>query len=147
MIQTAMKHWLRLLLGVLGAALLIVGVREIVKGQLRNKREVVYQATLESYQQVLKPGMTRKRVEDYLRARHQTFTQSCCVDTKEFRKHSWDDLAKIGAEDAPWFCSENAIYVAFQFADSPVPHKEMWRADDLDILETVAIYRRPEICL
>jgi hypothetical protein len=147
MIQIAMKHWLRLLVGALGAALLIMGIRQIVKGQLRKKREVVYQATSQSYQQVLKPGTTRKQVENYLRARNQTFTQSCCVGTKGFPKHSWDDLAKIGAEDAPWFCSENAIYVAFQFADSPLPHTEMWRADDLDTLKSVAIYRRLENCL
>jgi hypothetical protein len=37
--------------------------------------------------------------------------------------------------------------VAFQFADSPLPHTEMWRADDLDTLESVAIYRRLENCL
>jgi hypothetical protein len=27
-----------------------------------------------------------------------------------------DDLAKIGEEAVPWFCSENYVYVAFQFS-------------------------------
>jgi hypothetical protein len=142
-----MKRWLRLLLVLLCAVLLIIGIRHIVKGQLQKRREVVYQATLQSYQQVLKPGISRKEVEDYLRERKQTFTQSCCVDRKEFPKRSRDDLVKIGAEDAPWFCSENAVYVAFQFADSALPHKDMWSADDLDSLKSVAIYRRLEDCL
>jgi hypothetical protein len=142
-----MKRWLRILLGLLCGVLLIIGIRFIVKGQLRKRREIVYQTTLWSYQQALKPGISRKEVEDYLRERKQTFTQTCCVDPKESRKRSWDDLVKIGAEDAPWFCSESAVYVAFQFADSSLPRKDIWSADDLDSLKSVAIYRRLEGCL
>jgi len=33
----------------------------------KEKREAAYQAKLQSYSDVLKPGMTRKNVEDYLR--------------------------------------------------------------------------------
>jgi hypothetical protein len=142
-----MKRWLRLLLGLLCAVLLIIGILHIVKGQMQKRREVVYQTSLQSYQQVLKPGMSRKDVEDYLRERKQKFTQSCCVDPKEIQKRSWDDLVKIGSEGAPWYCSENAVYVAFQFADSSLPRKDMWSADDLDTLKSIAIFHRLENCL
>jgi hypothetical protein len=141
------KGRLRLLLGLLSLVLLTIGVRHVVKERLHKKRELSYQTTLQLYEQAIKPGMTRKQVEDYLHARSQAFSQSCCVDIKEFRKHSWDDLVKIGAEDAPWFCSESAVYVAFQFSDSPLPHDEMWRADDLDTVKSVSVYHRPENCL
>lgn len=144
---TKMKRWLRLLLGLVCVVLLIIGGWQVVKRQLQKRREAVYQTTLKSYQQILKPGMNRKEVEDYLRSRKQTFSQSCCVDPKEFQKHSWDDLVKIGAEDAPWFCSERAVYVAFQFGENTQPHKDTWGADDLDTLKTVGIYSRMETCL
>jgi hypothetical protein len=42
----------------------------------------------------------------------------CCVDAMELStRHSWDDLTKIGEENAPWFCGENNVYLAFQFTD------------------------------
>jgi hypothetical protein len=98
---TEMKRVFGQLLILLVIVLLAVGVRYVVKKQTRNRREAGYQSTLYSYSQVLKPGMTRKEVEDFLRAKKLEFRQMCCVDTKELRKIPWDDLVKIGAEDAP----------------------------------------------
>ena len=134
-------------MAILSVVLLAVGVRHVVKKHLQKGREIRYQETLTAYQHSLKPGMTRKDIEGYLKANGKRFSQSCCVDIKEFRKRSWDDLVKIGSEDAPWFCSEGAVYVGFQFADSPLHHDEMWRADDLDTLKAITIYHRPENCL
>jgi hypothetical protein len=39
--------------------------------------------------------MTRKEVEDYLRARNVEFGHMCCVDG-QLSKGVWDDLTKIG---------------------------------------------------
>ena len=44
----------------------------------------------------------------------------CCVasirgEHASFIGSSWDDLVKIGEESAPWFCSENDVYLAFEF--------------------------------
>jgi hypothetical protein len=71
----------------------------------------------------------------------------CCVDSTETaRRDSRDDLVKIGTEDAPWFCSEKNVYVAFQFTDHQ-QRRGMPKADDLDTLKAVSIYRWLEGCL
>jgi Na+-transporting NADH:ubiquinone oxidoreductase subunit NqrC len=89
-----------LLLAVFG--LLVLGIPYGRKTQARKKREAAYQTALLSYTQVLKPGMTRKEVEDYLHGRKVNFQQMCCVDATELsNRHSWDDLTKIGKEDPP----------------------------------------------
>lgn len=48
----------------------------------KEKREAAYQAKLQSYSDVLKPGMTRKNVEVYLRGKGVSFGQLCCIDEK-----------------------------------------------------------------
>jgi hypothetical protein len=78
------------------AALLIVGLlafglRYAVKSPARKRREAEYLVTVHSYGQILRPGITRKAVENYLNAKNLKFQQMCCV---ELRKNSWDDLVK-----------------------------------------------------
>jgi len=151
-----MKHW-RLLTGVLVAvALSVIGVRHVLEKRAQQKhvlekraqqkREVAYKAALRSYSEVLRPGVTRNEVESYLRAENVRFGQMCCVDPTDLSKGVYDDLTKIGQEDAPWFCSEMNIYVAFQFT-GPDRHAVGWTADASDTLKSVTIYRRLESCL
>ncbi len=90
--------------------------------------------------------MTRKEVEDYLRTRNAPFRHMCCVDTKQFLKWVYDDLTKIGQEDAPWFCSEKNVYIAFQFAGNS-PHNGGPSAEPTDMLTAVTIYPWLEGCL
>ena len=86
-------------------------------------------------------------MEDYLRAKNIAFQQMCCVDSSELAtRASWDDLVKVGTEPAPWFCSENNVYVAFQFTDH-AQRKGVPKADNLDSLKAVTIYRWLEGCL
>jgi hypothetical protein len=144
--SAAMKRWLVGLLLLLLVALSTMGIRHIGKMRARKRREVAYHIALQSYQQVLKPGMTRRLVEDYFRTRNTAFRQMCCVDGN-LRKHSLDDLVKIGEEEAPWFCSENNVYVAFQFSDGPGLHDKWWGSDDSDMLKSVLIYHWLENCL
>jgi hypothetical protein len=142
-----MKRILSLILVLLVAGLCGLGVRYRSKKQLQKRREAVYQAVLRSYTQVLKPGMTRKEVEDYLRSRNIEFRQICCVDIKESsRRHSWDDLTKIGQEDVPFVCRENNVYVALQFTDHEQGEVK-WQVNDLDILKALSIYHSLEGCL
>jgi hypothetical protein len=120
-------------------ALSVVGVRYALeqRSQEKNeqqKREIIYHSRLLSYSAVLKPGMNRKDVEDYLRTKSITFRQMCCVDFKDTSPRGYDDLAKIGQEAAPWACSEKNVYVAFQF-------------DTSDTLKSVTLYRWLEGCL
>ena len=120
-------------------ALSVVGIRHALEQRSQQKheqqkREPIYQSKLLSYSAVLKPGMSRKEVEDYLRTKNITFRQMCCVDFKDTSPRGYDDLAKIGQEPAPWACSEKNVYVAFQF-------------DSSDTLKSVTLYRWLEGCL
>ena len=129
--------------------MIIVGasLRYRSQKQAQRKREEAYQMALLSYSGVLKPGSARKSVEDYFRAKNTAFQQMCCVDSTETaRRASWDDLVKIGTEDAPWFCSEKTVYVAFQFSDHQQLHG-VAKAHDLDTLKAVGIYCWLERCL
>jgi hypothetical protein len=129
------------------APLIFFGVRYEMKMQAHKKREAAYRASLRSYTQVFRPGMTRKEVEDYLHGKNVEFGQTCCVDAMELSKrHSWDDLIKIGREDAPWFCGEHDVYLAFQFIDQG-QHGTRWDVNDLDTLKAISIYHRLEGCL
>jgi hypothetical protein len=79
------------------APLIFFGIRHELKvraeTQAQAKRESTYQAALHTYGQIIKPGMKRKEVEEYLHSNKIEFVQL-----------SLDDLTKIG-EDAPtWFC-------------------------------------------
>ena len=124
----------------------IFGVRHILEKRAQQRREVGYQYALRLYSEALKPGATRLDVEEYLHARNVPFRQMCCVDIKEFRKGVWDDLTKIGEEDVPWFCSQNNVYVAFQFSGNR--HDEQtWHAEAGDTLKAVTIHHWLEGCL
>jgi hypothetical protein len=107
----------------------------------KQKREAGYQTKLQSYSDVLKPGMTRKNVEDYLRAKSAAFGQLCCIDERS----ALADLVKIGKEKHPWYCEEHIVYIAFQFA-AVEPHKG-WEAYDSDTLKTITIFHKLEGCL
>ena len=127
-----MKRILLLIFLLIGVGLFVLGVRHGVQLQAKRKRETAYQSALLSYTQVLKPGMTRKEVEDYLRARNVDFGQNCCVvGIQPHPKHSLDDITKVGEEGAPWFCSEHYVFVAFQFEDYG-EYKSILGADDKD---------------
>jgi hypothetical protein len=140
-----MKRPLLLILVFVTIAVSVLGIRYALKKNAKRNREASYQVALASYRQPLRPGMTRKEVEDYLRAKNIPFSQMCCVE--DFSKHSWDDLTKIGAEDTPWFCGEYNVYVAFQFTDHKEQHERWWRGNNLDTLKSITIYNKLENCL
>src|ERR1019366_491178 len=84
------------------------------------EREVNYQTLLARCTGELKPGMTREQVERHLQTGGTRFRQMCCVANFRGQHVSlvgagWDDLVKIGEESAGWFCSENNVFIAFEF--------------------------------
>ncbi len=83
--------------------------------------------------------MTRRDVEDHLRSENVEFRQMCCVEGN-LSKGVYDDLAKISQEDTPWYCSEENVYVAFQFT-GPARNTIGWTADAFDKLRAVTIFR------
>jgi hypothetical protein len=125
------------------------GVRRQFEKQAEARREAGYESSLRSIAEVLKTGMTRKEVEGYLHAKNMTYMQECCVLRADSgRRHSWDDLAKIGQESHPWFCSEHNVYLAFQFSDY-AKQETTWaiQDNDLDTLKAITIYHQFEGCL
>lgn len=139
-----MKRW-QLTIVLLTVVLLSAGFAwHIWKTHERKKREVTYQAALSSYSKDVKPGMTRKEVEGYLRGRNVTFRQMCCFGGPQ---HAWADLVRIGQESSPWYCSENNVYVAFKFAATDTKQRDLWENRDSDQLLQVTSFHWLEGCL
>jgi hypothetical protein len=102
-------------------------------------------AAFVSYSQVLKPGMTRRDVEDYFRANKVQFSQMCCVEATH--KHSLDDLIKIGTQHFPVPCGDESYYVAFVFNDQTQhPPARILQADDLDTLRSITTFHWVDDC-
>ena len=145
-----MRRWLLYLAIPLIAAFAIGWrVHHISEEKAQSRREIEYQKNLRSYSEILKTGMSRKEVEDYLSANKIRFRQMCCVSRKEFSRgvydDTYDDLVKIGQEDVPWVCSENNVYIAFQFLG---PNKNsVPTAEPSDILKDVSVYHWLEGCM
>jgi hypothetical protein len=100
------------------------------------KREALYRSALVAYSKDLKPGMTRKKVEDYLGAKATPFDRGAAAD-----------LVKIGQEASPaWFCSEVEVFVAFDF-QAVEPHSPAWEPYATDVLKSAYIYSRAGGCL
>jgi len=134
------RLWSAVLVLVILIALCAATIRNAWKKQAQSKREAAYQSALNSYCAALKPGMTRKEVEGYFRAKAVGFQQMCCIDERS----AFADLVKIGTEGAPWYCSEQNIYVAFQFAGVA---QRKFEVADSDTLKSVTIFRWLEGCL
>jgi hypothetical protein len=123
-------------------ALLLAAVPNALGQSAKQKREAAYQAALQSYSEVLKPGISRKEVEDYLNAKGITHMAMCCVEERSADA----DLVKIGKEKHPWYCSAHNVYIAFQFVDD---RQEGGRSShqDSDKLKVITIYHWLEGCL
>ena len=67
---------------------------------------------------MLKPGLSRRQVKDYLQAHATVFGERCCYEERD----AFAVIVKVGEEDVPWYCSEWPDYVAFEFAPTE-PHK------------------------
>jgi hypothetical protein len=113
------------------------------RGQSANqKREADNQAALRPYSDAIKPGATRKSVEDYFQTNGIKYQKMCCVAERS----AYAELVRIGKEKHPWYCSEHNVYIAFQFVDEP---HEGWRPSDKDSdkLKCITIYHWLEGCL
>ena len=127
------------------AALAIVGLggRSLLRRHVERKHQVAYQSILRSYSAELKPGTARRDVERLLRAKGQSFEQTCCILGGD--RSALEDLVKIGSEPTPWYCSENDVYLVFEFY-SP-RHLGLTDAQPFDSLKRVAISPWLQGCL
>lgn len=126
----------RPLVAILVAALIATLPGCALRRQAKLKRENAYQAAVESYSNVLKPGTTRKEVEDYLKAKNVQFSQMGWVEKED--RTAYSDLIYIAKEHAPWYCEKHNVYVAFSFKAVEV-HKP-WEARDSDILKEITVF-------
>ena len=102
-------------------------------------------ASVLSYSQVLKPGTTRKDVEDHLRANKVEFFRGCCAKGSD--GHSLDDLVKIGTQHFPVPCGDTSYYVAFIFNEQTQhPPTRIPQADDLDTLRSITKFQWVDDC-
>jgi hypothetical protein len=144
-----MKRWCLYLATMIAVLVVAFGVRHVFEERAQRRREAEYQMTLRSYSELLRTGMTRKQVEEYLSGKKVLFRQMCCVSVKEFSRgvydNAYDDLVKVGQEDVPWFCSENNVYIAFQFLGSQ--KDSLSGAEPSDTLKDVTVYHKLDGCL
>jgi hypothetical protein len=122
------------------APLIFFGVRYEMKvraeTQAQAKRETTYQAALHSYSQILKPGMKRNEVENYLR-----------TSKIEFRQLSLDDITHVGQDESTgWFCGKTDVFVKFKFT-SFAQRERQPDANDGDTLDGIEIFRMARDCL
>jgi hypothetical protein len=98
-----------------------------------------------TYSQVLKPGMTRKEVEDYFRANKIQFSQACCAERSNGQ--ALDDLVEIGTQHFPVPCGDTTHYAAFIF-DEQTQHPPVgfMRADNLDTLQSITTFHWADDC-
>jgi Na+-transporting NADH:ubiquinone oxidoreductase subunit NqrC len=123
------------------ASIIFFGVRYEMKvhagTQAQAKREATYQAAVRSYSQVIKPGMKRKEIKDYLRN-----------NKIEFRQVLLDDVTQIGQDESTtWFCEKSDVFVKFQFTAFAQLAGQPDVANERDTLDEIKIYRMPGACL
>ena len=123
----------------LALILLVVVAGCVFNGQAKHDRErrAHYESMLRSYTKAFKPGATRTQVETYLRNDGKQIVHMCCMNMNTTH-NAYDTLTKIGEERAPWYCSEHAIYIGFEFSgQGPRSFPE---AHDSDLLTSIRIY-------
>jgi hypothetical protein len=114
------------------------------------ERESGYQTVLAQYAVELKPEMTREEVERHLQTNGKEFKQMCCVanfkgEHVSFDQAGYDDLVKIAEESAPFVCSQNNVYIAFEF--NPKSEAEESHTNRSDILKRVSVFHQLEGCM
>jgi hypothetical protein len=132
-----MKNWWLIpLIVAVGIALAAPSCYIVRRGHAKRIREANYQSMLQSYSAILKPGVSRKDVEQSIRTRGINFERRCCITQSEY-----DDFVRIGNEPAPWYCSEHNVFLAFRFQQAwPEP-------SDSDVLKTISVEHKLDNCL
>jgi hypothetical protein len=105
--------------------------------QRRKLREARYQTTLTSYSSELKPGMTRKEVEDLLRQKDIHLVRML------FQGPTLDDFINIGQERLGWPCSKEEVNIQLHFT----PQGANREGAPNDILKDITLIHWPLTCL
>jgi hypothetical protein len=105
--------------------------------QAQAKRETSYRAALRSYTQILKPGMKRKEVENYLRANKIAFQQQSAGGSSLY------DITQIGQDESTaWFCGKSKVFVKFHFTTF-AQREHQFEANEGDTLDEITLFHLP----
>lgn len=112
----------------------------------QRKRDLGYQLALQKYRRDLRSAATRSDVERYLQSRNIQFRQLCCVDNEP---SGFSDFVLVGKEEVPWYCSENNVYIAFQFdgTERRAFYQYSPPRAGSDRLKAITIYQKLDNCL
>jgi hypothetical protein len=117
--------------------------REAVKeAEAAKAREASYEQALHPYVARFKRGTTRGEIEGYLREQGVKFSHSCCMGVSH---DAWDTLIKVGEEEPIRFCSEQYVFIGFEFVSKRA--RKVWDAQDTDTLTVVRLYKEHSGCL
>lgn len=124
-----------LLLILVAVALSAFAIKSALWKRAAQRRQAVYDALLREYSATLRPGAQRREVEAVLTTRGRSFQQMCCLLSEN--RNALEDIVKIGSEPTPWYCSENDMYLVFEF-DS-MPDSQFPKAHPDDSLRRIAL--------
>jgi hypothetical protein len=114
-------------------------------GQQIQHDDAHYGSALRSYLSDLKPGVSRKEVEDYFRARSISFSRGNDHYTNRSSPAfdlSYPDIIGLREETRPWPCGSSDVYVVFKFTGHrPYSGVGNIEADDTDTLESIHIWK------
>jgi len=136
-----MNYWS---LSLVAALLLLAGCAVRTPEQQTKHDDVHYSSARSPYLRDLKPGASRKEVEDYLRARNIKFTHACCAATylnSHLSNRAFDDWIPLRDETRPWPCGTADVSIAFVFKHLLPDNGPRFTSDDTDILEGIHIYK------
>lgn len=126
-----MKPWLVLGWGIV--ILLALGnIQSFMRAkQKEQQRQASYRAKVAVYRSILKPGISRERVEAYLQQTGAPYQRTCC------EAGVFSDRTRIGHEAPGWVCRSWDVYVEFKFAgadgnEAAAAQGDMLRQIDLD---------------
>ena len=131
-----MKHHRHKLPLVALILLALIAVCCIYEAHSRRLRDATYETALQSYSAALRPGVTRKDVESYIRSRGMAFGRG----RGNIGRETVDDLVPVGKDENTWVCSDNVVYVQFHFEPEE-------GTSDADRLMNIDLFHRPGRCL
>jgi len=152
---TALSRYLKLgTLSAISTLYLLVGCAIRTPEQQTKHDDAHYSFVLSPYLRDLKPGVSRREVEDYLHTRNIEFRSGCCAamefhsyDPNRPRANASEDWVRLPDEKPPWPCGYASFYIIFEFKRlRPSSAPERIAANDTDTLEGVHILKTNNNC-
>ena len=136
------RYWIWVLVVVVIASFLLT-FRGVLKARRKRRLATETQAALMRYTRNLRPGLTRREVEAYLRGHNTEFGER----GGSVGRHTYATIVKVGEDDVPWYCSEWPVYVLFEFKAADSTQSAGYDPKPDDVLDEVHLGSNGEGCL